>query len=115
MTKETCDHHDILKKGISLEECLVAHLDGEGPCVKCPSCGKWVDGKNRRRIGKESIMDVKELSNAKKELGVRLCKEINDFELKTRMEVVGIRIIRKDTNESCPMIEYVNVEVRVPD
>jgi hypothetical protein len=60
-------------------------------------------------------MDVKELSNAKKELGIRICKEIMDFEMKTRMEVIGFTIVRRNTGESCPLPESVIVKVQVPD
>ena len=60
-------------------------------------------------------MDVKDLADSKRRLGVVLCQDIREFEQKTGLEVTGIKIKRQDTAESLPPIESVIVKVDVPD
>jgi hypothetical protein len=55
-------------------------------------------------------MDIKDLADAKRGLGLRICQEIREFEQKTGMEVTGIGIRRDEQG-----IENVSVKVEMPD
>ena len=54
-------------------------------------------------------MDIKELGDEKRGLGVRIAQEIREFEQKTGTEVTGIKINHDDQG-----IESVTVKAEIP-
>ena len=55
-------------------------------------------------------MDVKDLADEKRTLGLVLCQAIREFEHKTGMEVTGFKIKRDEQG-----IESVTVKAELPD
>jgi hypothetical protein len=55
-------------------------------------------------------MDVKQLFEERRRLNIRLFQEFRDFEIKTGMEITGMRINRDEQG-----IQSVAVKVEMPD
>ena len=53
-------------------------------------------------------MDIKDLADARRRLGIMFCQDIRKFERKTGMEVIGIKIDRNEQG-----IESVTVKVEL--
>ena len=60
-------------------------------------------------------MDTSELASVKRELELKIERQLREFEEKSGMAVRGFKIKRLDNASVCPAIESVIVKVEIPE